>query len=260
MRVGELGMSETAIASVVFACVFASALFGSFIRNALPENHLSADSKEVVKLGTGLIATMAALVLSLLVSSAETSFDQMDGELVQNAARTVSLDRTLADYGPESKEVRDLLKHNYAATVELLFPSHTAQKEEPDTAAAIVRTERIGTKLWELSPGSDSQRWLREHAVELASDISSTRWLLLMQKDVSMPMPLLIALVCWLALIFATFGLLAPRNGTVIVALFVCALSTAGAILLILEMNSPFQGFMKLSSAPMRDALADLGR
>ena len=90
--------------------------------------------------------------------------------------------------------------------------------------------------------------------------MSATRWLLLMQKDVSLPMPLLVVLVCWLALIFATFGLLAPRNATVIVTLFVCALSATGAILLILEMNSPFAGLMKISSAPMRDALANLGQ
>jgi len=253
-------MSETAIASLVFACVFGSALLGLFIRSALPEHHLSQESKDVVNLGTGLIATMAALVLSLLISSAKSSFDQMDAELVQNAARAISLDRTLADYGPETKEIRDLLKRNYGARVALLFPSDASHEETLDTPESIVRAENLRAKLWELSPGSDSQRWLQSHALDLASEISSTRWLLLMQKDVSLPTPLLVVLVCWLALIFSSFGLHAPRNGTVIAALFVCALSTAGAILLILEMNSPFEGFMKLSSAPMRDALADLGR
>ena len=71
-------MSDTAIAALIFACVFGSALFGLFLRTALPEDHLSQESRDVVKLGTGLIATMAALVLSLLVSSAKSSFDQMD--------------------------------------------------------------------------------------------------------------------------------------------------------------------------------------
>jgi hypothetical protein len=253
-------MNEVEIASIVFACVFGSALLGLSLHSALPAQHLSQDSKDVIKLGTGLIATMAALVLSLLVSSAQSSFDQMNGELVQNAARTVSLDRTLSDYGPETKEVRELLKHTYAARVEHLFPSETFHRGTLDTPEAVVRSEGITAKLWELSPERDSQRWFRSHALDLASEMSSTRWLLFMQKDEALPMPLLVVLVSWLALIFAAFGLFAPRNTTVIVALLVCSLSTAAAILLILEMNSPFAGLMKLSSAPMRDALANLGR
>lgn len=253
-------MNEVQIASIVFACVFGSALLGLFIRSALPEGHLSQDSKDVVKLGTGLIATMAALVLSLLISSAQSSFDQMNGELVQNAARTVSLDRTLADYGPETKAVRELLKRTYEARLDHLFPSNASHRGTLDTPEAVVRSESITAKLWELSPKGDSQQWFRSRALDLATEMSSTRWLLFMQKDESLPVPLLVVLVSWLALIFAAFGLFAPRNATVIMALFVCALSTAGAILLILEMNSPFAGLMKLSSAPMRDALANLGR
>jgi hypothetical protein len=92
----------------VFACVFGSAMLGLFAGNVLPEHHLSQDSKDVVKLGTALIATMAALVLSLLISSAKNTFDKMSDELLQNAARVVSLDRDLADYGPETREIRDL--------------------------------------------------------------------------------------------------------------------------------------------------------
>lgn len=253
-------MSEVEIASIVFACVFGSALFGLFLRGALPADHLSPESKDVVKLGTGLIATMAALVLSLLISSAQAKFNQVDAELVQNAARVVSLDRILADYGPETNEIREQMKRTYAARIELLFPGDGSHDGTLDTPEAVIGTESIRARLWKLSPGNDAQHWLQSQALELANDLSSTRWLLLMQRNVSMPMTLLVVLVLWLVLIFSTFGLLAPRNGTVIVALFVCALSTAGAILLILEMNSPFAGLMKLSSAPMRDALADLGR
>jgi len=252
-------MSDVEIASIVFACVFGSALLGLSLHRALPEQHLSQDSKDVIKLGTGLIATMAALILSLLVSSAKSSFDQMNGELLQNAAKTVSLDRTLADYGPETKEVRELLKRTYAARVEHLFPSETLHRGTLDSPEAVVRSEGLIAKLWELSPEGDSQHWFRSQAVDLASEMESTRWVLFMQKDEGLPMPLLVILVCWLALIFASFGLFAPRNTTVIVALFVCSLSTAAAILLILEMNSPFTGMMKLSSAPLRDALANLG-
>jgi hypothetical protein len=253
-------MTEPEIAALVFACVFGSAMLGLFTHGALPAHHLTPEAKDVVKLGTGLIATLAALVLSLLISSAKTSFDRMDEEIVENAARVVSLDRMLADYGPETKEVRDHLKHAYAAWLHQLFPDKEHHAGKVDTPESVVRMEGIRAKLWELTPVNDAQRWLRSQAVDIANQMSATRWLLLMQKDVAIPVPLLVILVCWLTLIFSTFGLLAPRNTTVIVVLLVCALSATGAILLILEMNSPFSGIMKISSAPMRDALADLGK
>ena len=123
-------MSSLGIALIVFACVFGAAMLGLFIGDVLPEHHLSQDTKDVVKLGTALIATMAALVLSLLISSAKSSFDLMDRELVQNAARVISLDRVLADYGPETREIRDLLKRAYAARIELLFPGDKSQAGE----------------------------------------------------------------------------------------------------------------------------------
>lgn len=253
-------MSPLAIAAIVFACVFGAALLGLLLGHVLPENHLSQESKDVVKLGTALIATMSALVLSLLISSAKSEFDRMDSELLQNAARVISLDRILADYGPETKEVRDLVKRGYSARIALLFPGEKLPAGAEDSAAAVIRTESLRAKLWELAPQSDAQRWLRSQAVEIASEMSSTRWLLLLQRDESIPMTLLVVLLSWLVIIFATFGLFAPRNATVVAALFVCALSASGAILLILEMNTPFTGLMKISSAPMRDALAELGR
>lgn len=164
-------MSPLEIGAGVFACVFGAAMLGLFIRDALPEHHLSEDSKDVVKLGTALIATMAALVLSLLISSAKNSFDRMDSELVENAARVISLDRALANYGPETRDVRDLLKRSYAARINLLFPIEKTQAEKEDAAEAVVGAEGIPTKLWELSPQNDAQRALRSQAVEIANEI-----------------------------------------------------------------------------------------
>ena len=115
-------MSSLAIASIVFACVFSSGLFGLFVRAFLPNHHLSDDSTGVVKLGTGLIATLAALVLGLLIASAKTSFDKIKDEVTQAAVKIVQLDRALAHYGPETKEARDLLRGAVASAIELSFP------------------------------------------------------------------------------------------------------------------------------------------
>jgi hypothetical protein len=184
----------------------------------------------------------------------------MDAELVENAARAVSLDRDLADYGPETKEIRDLLKRTYAAKIELLFPGDESRPAKLDTPEAVVRTESLRARLWELSPRNDAQRGLQSEAIQIAGEMSATRWLLLLQKDEALPTTLLIVLVAWLAIIFTTFAMFAPRNATAVASLFVCALAVSGAILLIEEMNSPFTGLMKVSSAPMRDALSALGQ
>jgi hypothetical protein len=253
-------MTDLEIASLVFACVSGSAMLGLFLGYALPAHHLSQDSKEVVNLGTALIATLAALVLGLLISSAKSSFDREDDELVLNAARVLALDQALADYGPETKEIRDQVKRTYAARIDLLFPRDELQTSNEDTRESVLPTQGIRTELWQLSPQSDAQRGLRSQALEITGEMSATRWLLLLQKDQGLPMPLLVVLVAWLCIIFATFALFAPRNTVVVASLFVCALSVSGAIFLILEMNSPFTGLMQISSAPMRDAIAQLGQ
>jgi hypothetical protein len=253
-------VSPLGIAVIVFACVFGAAMLGLFIGGVLPEHHLSQDSKDVVKLGTALIATIAALVLSLLISSAKSSFDRFNDELVQTAAKAVLLDRVLADYGPETREIRDLMKRSYTTAVELIFSDDRSQQAKLSTPEAVSRMEAIQVKLRGLSPQNDAQRGLQSRALDIAGEMSSTRWLLLVQKEESIPTPLLVVLVVWLAIIFAAFGLFAPRNATVIAALFLCALSASGAVLLILEMNSPLTGLMRISSAPMRDALAHLGQ
>ena len=103
-------MSSTIISLIVFACVFGGALLGIFLHAVLPQNHLTNESKDIVKLGMGLVGTMAALVLGLLVASAKGSYDTQSAELTQMSANIALLDRVLAHYGPETKEARALLR------------------------------------------------------------------------------------------------------------------------------------------------------
>src|SRR5215471_8787492 len=106
---GNRIMSSLGIAGLSFCCVFGGASFGLALRARLREHHLSTETKDFVKLGVGIIATMTALVLGLLVASAKSSFDAQKGELGQMAANIVLLDRALAHYGPEAKEARQVL-------------------------------------------------------------------------------------------------------------------------------------------------------
>jgi hypothetical protein len=188
---------------------------------------------------------MAALVLGLLISSAKNSFDTTGGDIVRNAAGVINLDRVLAEYGPETQELRALLKRNYTASVEILASGDPSVLARLGSAEAVSRAEDFRRKLRELAPRNDEQREVKVRALQAADEVFTGRWLALLRAHGSIPITLLIALVAWLCIIFGTFGLLSPLNGTTVVALAMCALSTAGAIFLIEEMNAPLEGTVK---------------
>jgi hypothetical protein len=247
-------MNFIAIRLIVLACVFGAALIGMFLRAVLPEQHLSADSKDTVRLGIGVISTMAALVLGLLVASAKNFYDAQSSELTQMSANVILPDRVLAHYGPEAKEARDLLRGAVARPLNLIW--HQDHSEMVPTATG---GEVLYDKIQALSPKNDAQHALQAQASSMAIDLGKLRWLMFEQGSTSISLPLLWMLVFWLVIVFTSFGLFAPSNPTVIATLFLCALSVSGAIFLILEMYTPFGGLMQISSAPLRNALAHLG-
>jgi hypothetical protein len=251
-------VSAIAIGLVVFALVYASALLAMFVHSKLPDEHLTSDSKDVVKLGVALVATMSALVLSLLISSAKTAFDTRSNQLVQAAADIVLLDRALARYGPETKKARSLLQLDVAETVERFWPEDGAKRIAIESGTS--PAEAMYDKVDELTPQNEAQRALRSQALSLAVNVGQLRLLMLEHMGSSIPLPFLVILVFWLCIIFASFGLFAPRNATVIAVLGVCALSVAGAIFLIIELDRSFEGLLQVSGAPLRAALAQLGR
>jgi hypothetical protein len=254
-------MSSLAITGITFVCVFGGALLGMLFRTILPEHHLNPDSKDVVKVGMGLIATMAALVLGLLTGSAKSAFDTQDSEVKQNAANIILLDRTLAHYGPETKPIRDQIRRAVEYKLAATWPEDDPRAARVDTSEATPAVEAIEDEIRGLSPQSDAQRALQSRALQVSGDVMQTRWLMFgQQAGNSIQTPLLVVLVFWLAALFASFGLFAPRNATVTAVLCVSALSVSGVILLILEMNQPFQGLVRISGAPVRYALAHLGQ
>jgi hypothetical protein len=251
-------MSSIGISSIVFACVFGGAVSGTFLRAALPEQHLSPDSKDTVKVAMGLVATMAALVLGLLVASAKGAYDAQSAESTQVSADVVVLDRVLAHYGAETKEARDLLRSSTARTLEAMWSKDGARHSQLEPGS--VGGETVLDKIQGLSPKDDSQRSLQAQALSMAMTVGQTRWLMYEQSATPVSMPLLIIMVFWITSLFMSFGLYAPRNATVMASLFVAALSVSSAILLILEMYTPYGGLIQISSAPLRAALAHLGK
>src|SRR5262245_38228672 len=252
-----MSMSPIAVAMIVFACVFGGALLGILLHSLLPDHHLASDSKDIVKLGMGLVGTMAALVLGLLVASAKGSYDAQSTELTQMSANIALLDRVLAHYGPEADEPRAQLRAVVVRLLDLLWPraGPSAAPSAPPAAG-----EALYEEIQALSPKSDAQRAIQGLASGLAVDLGRTRWLMYAQATTSVSRPLLIVLVLWLSAIFVSFGLFAPFNTTVVASLCVSALSVSGAILLILEMYAPYAGLIQISSAPLRAALEHLGQ
>ncbi len=254
-------MSALEMSGIVFGCVFGGTLLGMFLRAVLPEHHLSGETKDVVKLGMGLIGTMSALVLGLMVASAKSSFDTQQNGLNQLAGNVMFLDRLLARYGPESKDARQMLRDSVADMIERTWPQRDpVTGQVPPRSDTEGRYEGVFDKLQELAPKSEAQRALQAQAIKVATDIAQARWSLFAQRGTSISLPFLIVMSTWLGIVFASFSLYAPANGTVFMTLLLCALVVASTVFLILELDRPFQGFLQVSAGPLQRALAQLGR
>ena len=245
-------MSSVVIALIVFGCTFGSALVGMAIR--LPEHHRDQDFKDVVKLVMGLIATISALVLSLLVASANSSYNAERSELQSLSANVILLDRLLVSYGPEAKVVRDLLREFITLTHERIWSPNGVQP------LALGEVTRFFNEIQTLSPKTDAQRSMQGQIMQIGENLVQTRLLMFEQLGSGISWPVVAVLVGWICMLFLGFGLFTRPNLTVTVALVVGALSVSGAIFLILELSSPFSGLLQISDAPLRYALAQIGR
>ncbi len=253
-------MSALTIASITFAFIFSGAMGGILLRHVLPERHIDSEAKDTVRVVMALVATLFAFILGLLISSAKGSFDRMTNDLTQSAANIVLMDRVLAHYGPETRELRELLKNTFSTNLQFLLSGDEAQIAKLDSPETVAKVESIGNKLRELSPQNEGQRALQSRALQISGDLAKLRWLVVVQRAGGIPMPLLAVLVAWVSLVFAGWGLFAPRNPTVTVALFVCALCVSGAVFLLLEMDQPLTGLVRISGGPLTEAIRHLGQ
>ena len=250
-------MNAIVVSSIIFASIFAAALLGIAIRRTLPEDHVGSDAKEVVRLATGLIATMSALVLGMLVSSAKSSYDASKNEVAEMSAEIVSLDRLLARYGPETGEIRAEFRQLVEFGLDRIWPSEASRHSElrPED-----HSETIVDKLVLLAPKNDIQVTAKTQAMSMVIALRKIQWqLFLKSEQTPIPIPLLAVLISWLAANFVGFGLFAPSNTTVVATLALSALAVSSAIFIILEMYSPFSGVLRISPAPILEALRQMG-
>lgn len=250
-------MSALTLSIILLAVIFGGALLGMLVGAVLPDQHLSAETKDVVRLGIGVIATLSALVLSLLIASAKTWFDTHATQIGQMTADIIGLDVLLEHYGPEARGLREHIRRALPAAVDQIWRENMSSAEQAAPFKPFDNATIIDA-IMKLAPHSDAQRAVRDQAIQVTIELGRIHTQQFAQRGDPVPTPFLVVLVFWLAIIFASFGLFAPYNRITVGTLFLCALSASGAIFLILEMYHPFEGMMAISSAPLRSALAPL--
>jgi hypothetical protein len=243
---------------LVFAFLAAAALFSLWLHPRLPERYRSAETTSNLRLGVGVIATITAVVLGLLISSVKGSFDLASRDVQALAADLIVLDRTLHFYGPDAARARDLLARYTERVLEGTWPSggHAPTADDQVAEDLLNRTEQT---ILSLQPDPQEPDF-KEQALGQVRSIVRRRQTLIEESGSAVSPPIVVTLIVWLGLIFASFGYNAPRNGMMVIVLLVCAASVAGAIFLILEIDGAVSGLIVVPSDPIQHALAVMRR
>jgi hypothetical protein len=253
-------VTEAAISFVVLLCVLGGTAIGVYFRRIVPPEHVKDDTRQIANVAIGVIATLAALVLGLMVASAKSSFDARTDEVRESGARLILLDRCLRQYGVETREIRDLLRQLIEGRIKRVWTDVATVAQEGVAGSQTAEIEAIRIRLFALTPANDAQKWLHTRALTMAGELEQSRWMIIEENRSTIPRAFMIVLVSWLVIIFASLGLFAPSNATVYTIIFICAVSVATAIFLILEMDRPYQGVLQISTAPLTSALAEMRR
>ena len=251
-------MNSVAVSLAVAFFVFVGAVIGLVLHRVVPKAHLTKDTQDVVRLGTGMLSVMASLVLGLLIATAKTTYDRTEHDIRSYAAELILLNETLRDYGNDAAAPRALLRKYTAMLLEDSWPVSAARPAQLENEASGAMLEHVREAIRALAPVDAGQRWLQDQALQINIGLLRQRWLLIEQNGPSVQPVVIAILVSWIALIFASFGLNAPRNGTVVVAFLVCSLAIGGSIFLILEMDDPLGGVLRISSGPIVGALGHM--
>jgi hypothetical protein len=253
-------LGSLVLGAIVSVCLCIATGIGMWMRSRLPDHHLSTDSKDVIRLATAVVGTLSALALGLLIASAKTAYDNADLELKSSMAHVVLLDRLLAHYGPETADARRLLKEIVEKRLERGWTVDASDDASGEFSGEFQDIEAVQSALRTLKPQTDAQRLIQTRALDVSGTVAEGHWLLVETNNEGLPWAFMTVLVFWLGLLFATFGLQAPANGTVASILIVCAISVGGAVFLISDMAQPYIGVIHISDTPLKAALVRLGK
>jgi len=251
-------MSNYVIGSISFVVIFGGVLIGMFCARRLPERHLSSETQTAITVSVAVIGTLSALVLGLMISAANTSYSKASDEVRDLSLQLIRVERNLRRYGPEATEARATLHIWAIAASQQLFPEKGKPPVSSETTIKLL--ENVQDAVLDLRPENERQKYLRTLCLTLSSIMIQSRWAL-EQTGHSIPVPFLVLLIFWLAIVFASFGLFAPRNPTAIGALLLCSIAVAGGIALIEDLSTPGSGgLIQLPAESMRKALSEIAQ
>jgi hypothetical protein len=246
---------ESVLGVLTFIAISLGALTGLWLARHLPKAHLSSESRTAVSVSMAVVGTLAALVMSLLISSASSSFNAKTDALHRLAVDIIRLDRALRQYGPEAGDVRDLLRSYAETKAEELSDESNASSLDP---RSLMKFEALTSRVLDLQPGDNHQRQAQAQALKVLDSIADARWLLIEKANTSLPTSFVILLIFWLALLFGSFGLFAPGNATVIIVLLLCALAISGGVFMVLELETATRGLIRVSTDPIVNAIREM--
>jgi hypothetical protein len=251
-------MSPIVISIAVALVILCGGFAGHALRERLPGHHLEGDSKDIVKAGIGLLSTLAALVLGLIIGAAKASFDAQAADVQSAAAKLAILDRTLAELGPAGGPLRAELSAGVSTRVSEIWGSGAPPQGFAGIAGRASGIDRFRAALAQLAPVDARQQQVLAQASQLLDELMQIRFLAIGHGNSPITLPLLTLLTFWFAVIALGLNLFAPRNATILAVNIVCAVSVGGAIFLILEMEHPFGGVITLSDTPLRATISGM--
>ena len=254
-------MSAAILSPAIFLLAFAGLWCGRGLAQRLPLEHLSPEARNSAQIGIGMIATLAALVMGLMISSSKASFDERQTEVVRVATTIVLLDHALAAYGRDADDARREVQALVDMTLKRITPSGQFGIEEfqaPLSNLGLVT--HLQSTIMALVPANDAQRWFQSRAMALTTQFAYERTQGVERAKRTIPTLVLVVVVSWVVLIFFGLGIFSVTNRTVFAGLVVCALAFASSIFLVLELDMPYSGLIAISGEPLRAVAAEVGR
>ncbi|RAO77280.1 hypothetical protein [Dyella jiangningensis] len=256
----------------IFTALVAAALIGLGVRRVLPEEHKAQETVQLVQLVNGMLVTFAALMLSLLTTSAKSSFDIVADDFHVFASDLIQLDSTLRAYGDEGDQARALLRSYTAGTIASIWPherrppgdyypkdiSPKDVTENIDDARLDQMLNDVGKQVRRLPVTDPYHQSLRSEGLEQFARAMSAHWKLIEEAHSSISLPFFLTLAFWLFVIFLSFGLIAPHNALALVTIGLGSILLASVVYVIVDFDTLFRGFIIVPSQPMRDALAHM--
>ena len=249
-------MHALTISSLVFVLVCGGALAGMALRRVRPDELFTPDAKDTIRLAIGLVITMTGLVLGMLVSSGKTFYDAEKNQVAELSAQVILINDLLTAYGPETGPLRIEARRSMEEIVDRIWPRTGSQSVELEPLAS-------GARFYEhiqlLAPKNEGQASVKAQLLAATLSVRRTYWFMFLQSEqTSIAIPLLSVVSAWLVIIFFSFGIFAPRVPNVMVTLVVCAMAVSAAIFIIVSLNLPFSGVLKVSPAAVREVLSQM--